>query len=127
MVTLMLGQEFGVAARGDASPVAIVQQELQAAGYRGLRGVTSHLSDGVLVLKGCVSSFYQKQIAQTIARRHLSPGSLIDNRIRVVRHSDEIETATGTCRADQQSSCLTSLQKPQAEIAASPLPSGVPA
>ena len=88
MVSFKFGQEQPVIPRTDVSAAAVVAEELQAAGYRGLRGVTSHMTDGVLVLQGCVSNFYQKQIAQTIARRHLSSSVVIDNRIRVEAPAD---------------------------------------
>jgi osmotically-inducible protein OsmY len=87
MLAAQSGQGFEGAKREDRSAASIVQEALQRSGYRGLRGVTAQLSDGVLVLRGCVDSFYQKQIAQTIARRCLGSGLVIHNRIRVVHQT----------------------------------------
>ena len=66
------------------SAVALrVHQEFQAAGYRSLRQLQSFVQEGVLVLRGRVGSFYHKQIAQTLVRRHLQPQMTIDNQILV--------------------------------------------
>jgi osmotically-inducible protein OsmY len=43
------------------------QERLRNSGYRALRRVSCLSRDGVLVLHGCVPSYYLKQVAQEIA------------------------------------------------------------
>lgn len=60
-----------------------IREELQTAGYQSLRQLHSFIQEGVLVLQGRVGSFYHKQMAQTLVRRHLQPQMAIDNQIYV--------------------------------------------
>jgi hypothetical protein len=62
---------------------SLIHKEIQAARYPGVRQVRSFVKEGVLVLHGRVTSFYLKQIAQTLVRRHLQPQIAIDNQISV--------------------------------------------
>lgn len=48
---------------------AVVQQRLRASSYPALRDVQCELIAGALVLRGRVSSFYFKQLAQEVARK----------------------------------------------------------
>lgn len=45
---------------------AVAQAALSACPYREVQKVTCLVSDGVLILTGTVSTFYLKQVAQTI-------------------------------------------------------------
>lgn len=44
-------------------------QRLSQSPYRELKGISCGIKNGVLVLRGQVSSFYLKQLAQEIVRR----------------------------------------------------------
>lgn len=64
--------------------VARVEGHLRATSYAQLRDVSCELELGVLTLRGRVSSFYMKQIAQTLVRE--VPGvSQVVNLIQVAR------------------------------------------
>ncbi len=56
-----------------------VVQLLRASPYRELAGTVCRVLRGVVILEGDVSSYYMKQLAQTVARR--VPGVL-----RIVNH-----------------------------------------
>jgi hypothetical protein len=51
------------------SPAAVVQQVLRDSPYQALRCLSCQWHDGVLTIRGCVPSFYLKQLAQNAARR----------------------------------------------------------
>jgi osmotically-inducible protein OsmY len=53
----------------DADLQRRLKQELFAAGYVGLRVVTVNVHEGLVTLRGTVSCYYEKQIAQTVAMR----------------------------------------------------------
>jgi osmotically-inducible protein OsmY len=44
-------------------------RELRARGYEGLLSVTCEHHEGMLVLRGCVPSYYLKQLAQEVASK----------------------------------------------------------
>ena len=52
-----------------AAATAVVQQRLRASAYHALHDVRCELTDGALVLRGRVSSFYFKQLAQEVVRQ----------------------------------------------------------
>lgn len=60
-----------------------ISQALQTAEYQALRKLEFSIFNGVLVIRGCVESFFEKQVAQELARRHLDPEIGIDNQILV--------------------------------------------
>ena len=51
--------------------------------YRTLKNVACDCRDGVLVLRGCLPSYYLKQVAQEVVAR-LEGVQAIDNQIQVV-------------------------------------------
>jgi hypothetical protein len=56
-----------------------VQNWLQSSAYQELRGVLCDYRDGVLTLRGRVSSFYLKQLAQTLVVGHESAIQCVNN------------------------------------------------
>lgn len=59
------------------------ESALRQSAYRELRSVACHFHEGVLTLRGQVSSYYLSQIAQTLVRR-TSGVERVCNRLRVV-------------------------------------------
>jgi osmotically-inducible protein OsmY len=57
---------------------------LRQAPYMELRHVTCEFHEGILTLRGSVSSFYMKQLAQTVVRS-LDGVERLLNRVEVVR------------------------------------------
>ncbi len=57
---------------------------LRQAPYTELRHVTCEFHEGILTLRGSVSSFYMKQLAQTVVRS-LDGVERLLNRVEVVR------------------------------------------
>lgn len=60
-----------------------VEQRLGASGYLALRRIDCACEDGVLSLRGCVPTYYLKQVAQSIAGT-VDGVRRVDNRIEVV-------------------------------------------
>jgi hypothetical protein len=63
-------------------------RELAERGLRGnpypvLKNISCEVRDGVLVLRGCLPSYYLKQVAQAVLA-HLAGVARIDNQIQVV-------------------------------------------
>jgi osmotically-inducible protein OsmY len=56
-----------MARNGDIAAAA--RNRLQASAYRGVRSIVCDYHEGVLVLRGRVSSYHQKQLAQEAIRR----------------------------------------------------------
>ena len=52
--------------------------------YRTLKNVACDCRDGVLVLRGCLPSYYLKQIAQEVVAHQVKGVGRIDNQIQVV-------------------------------------------
>ncbi len=61
---------------------AEAQSRLQTSGYPQLRKVSCEFHEGVLMLRGQVSTFHLKQVAQTLVRRLEGVGE-INNRLEV--------------------------------------------
>ena len=61
---------------------AEAQSRLRHSGYHELHLVSCDFHEGVLALRGCVSSFYLKQVAQTLIRRLDGVGE-VNNRLEV--------------------------------------------
>ena len=61
---------------------AEAESRLQTSGYPQLRKVSCEFHEGVLTLRGQVSTFHLKQIAQTLVRRLEGIGE-INNRLEV--------------------------------------------
>ncbi len=62
-------QEFAGTYSAPPDPAVRAWKRLSESPYRELQRVTCNTRNGVLVLKGRVSSFYLKQLAQEIARQ----------------------------------------------------------
>lgn len=77
----------------DREAVAQAAAELRRSSYIDLRRVVCEFRDGALTLSGYVSSYYQKQIAQTLVQFRLQ-GVEVRNELEVlVRRPDERATA----------------------------------
>jgi len=76
---------------GISNEKQVVQAEalsqLQESGYHELHFVSCDFHEGVLTLRGRVSSFYLKQVAQEMIRR-LDSAEEINNRLEVVIEGD---------------------------------------
>ena len=66
-----------------ASVKELAERRLRSNPYLSLRNVTSDYFDGVLVLRGCVPTYYLKQMAQEVTT-DLEGVERIDNRIQVL-------------------------------------------
>jgi osmotically-inducible protein OsmY len=69
------------------SVVAQVERELRESPYLSLRRIKCEYHEGVLTLRGNVSTYYVKQLAQTIALRNKNVDE-VANRINVVSPND---------------------------------------
>ncbi|HEY2148150.1 MAG TPA: BON domain-containing protein [Pirellulales bacterium] len=79
---------------GRTNPARLTESRLRGSSYPELRAVRCDFHEGVLTLRGTVSSFYTTQLAQALAAR--IPGvEEVVNRIEVK------ETATCSCSADK--------------------------
>jgi hypothetical protein len=67
-----------------SAEIARVCQALLLSPYRGLRNVTCDVASDTLVLRGTVTTYYLKQLAQTIALRS-TPRLAVCNEISVSR------------------------------------------
>jgi hypothetical protein len=66
--------------------VRLAQARLRNTPYSALRQVQCEITDGALVLRGCLPSYFLKQMAQEVLAEHA--GILgIDNRIQVEQHA----------------------------------------
>lgn len=57
------------ASRETASVLAVVEARLRESPYQELRNVVADFHEGVLTIRGRVSSFYLKQLAQTVVSK----------------------------------------------------------
>ena len=79
---------------GRADPARPTESRLRGSSYPELRGVRCDYHEGVLTLRGTVSSFYTTQLAQALAAR-------IPGVEEVVNHIEVKETATCSYSADK--------------------------
>jgi len=80
-------QEPGVSKGKPAVPVqAEAQSQLRKSGYYELHVVSCDFHEGVLTLRGRVSSFHLKQVAQELMRQ-LDGAEEVNNRLEVVAPS----------------------------------------
>jgi hypothetical protein len=71
--------------RGSSSDVvALALGELQRSPYREVRYIWCEWRDGVLTLRGQVSNFYLKQIAQSLILHRLEGIVTLNNQVEVV-------------------------------------------
>ena len=61
----------------------MVESRFQHSGYIELRDLSCHFHEGVLTLRGRVSSYYMKQLAQTFVF-HLEGVQELNNRVEVL-------------------------------------------
>jgi len=59
------------------------QSELSSSKYLGVRRLSCQVRRGVLTLNGRVPSFYLKQVAQSLLRRYLERGIILEDRLDV--------------------------------------------
>jgi hypothetical protein len=60
---------------------------LHSSRYPALKTVCCDYRDGVLVLRGCLPTYYLKQVAQEVVAQQVQGLGRIDNQIQVVRPS----------------------------------------
>ena len=66
-----------------ASPQAVAERGLRSSRYSALQHVSCDCRGGVLVLRGCLPSYYLKQVAQEVVA-HLEGVQGVENQIQVV-------------------------------------------
>jgi osmotically-inducible protein OsmY len=79
---------------GRANPARLAESRLYDSSYPELRSIRCDYHEGVLTLRGTVSSFYTTQLAQALAAR-------IPGVEEVVNHIEVKETATCLYSADK--------------------------
>ena len=62
---------------------ALVEARMRQSGYYELRKVSCDFHEGVLTLRGCVTSYYLKQLAQSLVF-HLDGVEELNNRLEVL-------------------------------------------
>ena len=67
-----------------ASLQAVAERALRSGPYPALKNVSCGWLDGVLVLRGCLPSYYLKQIAQEVVTHQVQGVGRLDNQIQVV-------------------------------------------
>ena len=68
-----------------ASTQAVAERGLRSSRYSALKHVSCDYQGGVLVLRGCLPSYYLKQIAQEVVAHQFDQVERLENRIEVVR------------------------------------------
>jgi hypothetical protein len=66
-----------------AGPKELAERALRSSPYLALRNVTCDGQDGVLVLRGCLPTYYLKQVAQAVVARVDGVGQIV-NEVEVV-------------------------------------------
>ena len=67
------------------APADVAERRLRSHPYLALKNVSCGWLDGVLVLRGCLPSYYLKQIAQEVVAHQFDQVERLENRIEVVR------------------------------------------
>jgi len=68
-----------------ASLQAVAERALRSGPYPVLKKLSCDYRGGVLVLRGCLPSYYLKQIAQEVVAHQVQGVGRLDNQIQVVR------------------------------------------
>jgi hypothetical protein len=68
-----------------ASLQAVAERGLRSSSYSALKHVSCDCQGGVLVLRGCLPTYYLKQIAQEVVAHQVQGVGRLDNQIQVVR------------------------------------------
>jgi hypothetical protein len=63
----------------------VAERGLHSSRYSALKHVSCDYQGGVLVLRGCLPSYYLKQIAQEVVAHQFDKVERLENRIEVVR------------------------------------------
>jgi hypothetical protein len=66
------------------SSKAIAERSLRSSRYPALKSVSCDYQGGVLVLRGCLPTYYLKQMAQEVVAHQFDKGERLENRIQVV-------------------------------------------
>jgi len=64
---------------------AVAEQALRSGPYPALKKLSCDYQGGVLVLRGCLPTYYLKQIAQEVVAQQVRGVGRLDNQIQVVR------------------------------------------
>ena len=67
-----------------ASPQVVAERGLRSSRYSALQHVSCDYQGGVLVLRGCLPTYYLKQLAQEVVAHQFDKGERLENRIQVV-------------------------------------------
>ena len=68
-----------------ASLQAVAERALRSGPYPALKKLSCDCRGGVLVLRGCLPSYYLKQMAQEVVAHQVPGVGRLDNQIQVVR------------------------------------------
>lgn len=81
----LLASKHVVAREAVAQVIEVARARLQASSYYALRTVSCTVQERVLVLNGCVSTFYLKQLAQSLVMDLVASAWIdrLDNQIEV--------------------------------------------
>jgi hypothetical protein len=63
---------------------AVAERALRGGPYPALKRLSCDCREGVLVLRGCLPSYYLKQVAQEVVAHQVQGVGRIDNQIQVV-------------------------------------------
>ena len=66
------------------APADVAERCLRGHPYLALKNVSCDWLDGVLVLRGCLPSYYLKQVAQEVVAHQVQGVGRLDNQIQVV-------------------------------------------
>jgi hypothetical protein len=64
---------------------AVAERALRSGPYPALKKLSCDYQGGVLVLRGCLPTYYLKQIAQEVVAQQVKGAGRLDNQIQVVR------------------------------------------
>lgn len=78
------------------------QQALRQATYAEIKLVECQFSDRRLVLMGAVSSFYQKQLAQSVVLKAVGNDVCVENRLHVIPGTFTFQEFSGESHSQQR-------------------------
>ena len=67
-----------------ASIQAVAERGLHSSPYPALKTVSCDYQGGVLILRGCLPTYYLKQMAQEVVAHQFDKAERLENRIQVV-------------------------------------------
>lgn len=68
----------------EAGIQAVAERGLRSSRYPALKAVSCDCQGGVLILRGCLPSYYLKQMAQEVVAHQFDKAERLENRIQVV-------------------------------------------